>query len=80
LKATGIKLGPLVATSRNRRLVTISFKSGSLDESMTITVSVPDDGEQEDIYDLGFARARDIARHFCELPFEFRSERAHRRH
>jgi hypothetical protein len=33
------------------------MKLGSLDESVTITVCVPDDGEQEDIYDLAFARA-----------------------
>jgi hypothetical protein len=56
------------------------MKLGSLDETMTITVSVPDDSEQEDIYDLAFARARDIARHFSELPFEFRAEKVHRRH
>jgi hypothetical protein len=78
LRAPCVKLGPLT-TSHNKRLVTVSMKLGSLDESMTITVSVPDDGEQEEIYDLAFARARDIARHFCELPFEFRPERTHRR-
>jgi hypothetical protein len=75
LNAAYLKLGPLVATSHSKRLVTISMKLGSLDQSMTITVSVPNDGEEDDIYDLSFARARDIARYFCELPFEIRSER-----
>jgi hypothetical protein len=35
------------------------MKLGSLDESVTITVSVPDDGEQEDIYDLACSRHRE---------------------
>jgi hypothetical protein len=77
VKAACLKLGSLVATSHSKRLVTISMKLGSIDESMTITVSVPNDGEEDDIYDLSFARARDIARHFCELPFEIRSEKTH---
>jgi hypothetical protein len=55
------------------------MKLGSFEESMTITVSVPDDGEECDIYELGLARARDIARHFCELPFAFGSDKAHPR-
>jgi hypothetical protein len=37
---------------------------------MTITVSVPNDGDEQDVYALSFARARDFARHFLELPFE----------
>jgi hypothetical protein len=76
VKAARAELGPLVAISHNKRLVTISIELASFDESMTITVSVPGDGEVEDVYDLGLARARDIARHFCESP----PEKAHRRH
>jgi hypothetical protein len=64
----------------NKRLVAISIEVGSLVESMMITVSVPNDRGGEDVYNLAFARARDIARHFCELPFGFPSEKAHRRH
>jgi hypothetical protein len=41
VKAACLKLGSLVATSHSKRLVTISMKLGSIDESMTITVSVP---------------------------------------
>ena len=74
LKATCVELGP-ITTSHNKRLMTVSMKLGTLGESMTITVSVPNDGEQDDICALGFARARYIARHFCELPFEFRSDK-----
>jgi hypothetical protein len=73
-----VELAP--ATRRNKRLVTVSMKLWSLEGSMTIIVSVPDDGEECDLYELGLARARDIARHFCELPFAFRSDKAHRRH
>jgi hypothetical protein len=49
VKAARVKLGPLVATSHNKRLVTISIELESFDESMTITVSVPGDSEVEDL-------------------------------
>ena len=68
MMASPITFGPSVATSRNKRLVTISLQLGSPEESMTITVSVPNDGREEDVYALGLARARDFARHFLELP------------
>jgi hypothetical protein len=68
--AKHITFGRPVATGRNKRLVTLCLQLGTPEESMTITVSVPNDGIEADIYALGFARARDFARHFLELPFE----------
>ena len=68
--AKHITFGPQIATSRNKRLVTMCLQLGGPGESMTITVNVPNDGIEEDVYALGFARARDFARHFLELPFE----------
>ena len=68
--AKPISFAPPVPISRNKRVVTISLQLGSREESMTITVSVPNDGDEQDVYALSFARARDFARHFLELPFE----------
>jgi uncharacterized membrane protein len=48
----------------------MSFGLESPEESMTITVSVQNDGREQDVYALSLARARDFARHFLELPFE----------
>jgi hypothetical protein len=37
---------------------------------MTVTVSVPNDGDEQDVRALSFPRARDFARHFLEVPCE----------
>jgi len=47
LMAKAITFGSSVVTSRNKRLVTISLQLESPEESMTITVSVPNDGKEE---------------------------------
>jgi hypothetical protein len=60
--------------------VTISLQLGNREESMTITVSVPNDVDEQDVYALSFARARDFARHFLELPFDFPQRKAHVEH
>jgi uncharacterized membrane protein len=80
LMAKAITFGSSVVTSRNKRLVTISLQLESPEESMTITVSVPNDGKEQDLYALSFARARDFARHFLELPFECPQGKAYRAH
>jgi hypothetical protein len=69
-----------IAASRDKRLVTMSLALERPGESMTITVSVQNDGREQDVYALSLARARDFARHFLELPFECPSGRACRAH
>jgi hypothetical protein len=66
--------------SPNKRVVTLSLQVGSPEESMTITVSVPNDGGEQDVQALSFARARDFARHFLELPFEGPQGKAQHKH
>jgi uncharacterized membrane protein len=80
LMAKHISFTPPVAASRDKRLVTMSLGLESPGESMTITVSVQNDGREQDVYALSLARARDFARHFLELPFECPSGKAYRAH
>ena len=68
--AKHMRFTPSVAANRDKRLVTMSLSLERPEESMTITVSVENDGREQDVYKLGLARARDFARHFLELPFE----------
>ena len=75
-----ISFAPPVPISRNKRVVTISLQLGSREESITITVSVPNDGDEQDVYALSFARARDFARHFLELPFKCPLGKAQHKH
>jgi hypothetical protein len=80
MMAKHISFARSVAISRNKRVVTISLQLGSPEESMTITVSVPNDGEEQNVHALSFARAQDFARHFLELPFERPQGKAHHKH
>ena len=47
---------------------------------MTITVNVPNDWREEDVYAVSPARAQDFARHFLELPFECPQRKTQRAH
>jgi hypothetical protein len=78
--AKHISFAPSVPISRNKRVVTISIQLESPGEAMTITVCVPNDGEEHDVHAHSFARARDFARHFLELPFECPQRKAHHEH
>jgi hypothetical protein len=75
--AKHISFAPSAPVSRNKRVVTISLQHGNREETMTITVSVPNDGDEQDVYALSLARARDFARHFLEFPFECPQRKAH---
>ena len=58
---------------RGKRLVTVCAELGSPNEFMTITVAVPNNGEDGDIRACGIARAKDFARQFCDVsPLSFR--------
>jgi hypothetical protein len=78
--AKRISFAPSVPISRNKRVVTISLQIGSPEEAMTITLCVPNDAEERDVHALSSARARDFARHFLELPFDFPQRKAYREH
>jgi hypothetical protein len=80
LMAKPIPLGPSVATSRDKRLVTIFLQLGNPEECMTITVRLPNDWREEDVYIFRPARAQDFARHFLELPFECPQRKTKRAH
>jgi hypothetical protein len=67
LMAKPILLGPSVAISCDKRLVTIVLQLGNPEASMTITVEVP---REESVYTFRSARVQDLARHFLELPCE----------
>ena len=53
-----------------KRLVTVCAELGSPNEYMTITVAVPNNGNDSDVCECGIARAKDLARHFAEMPLE----------
>jgi hypothetical protein len=70
VKATHVKLGPGGTNGRGKRLLTVCVELGNPNEFMTITVSVSNDGREQEVSERGIARAQDFARHFCELPLD----------
>jgi hypothetical protein len=68
MKITSVEVGCVAASGRERRVVTVRAKIGQPQESLRITVVVPDDGDEEVARQYGVARARDIARQFAALP------------
>jgi len=66
MKITHAKLSSPIG-GRGKRLVTVCAELGSPNEYMTITVTVPNDGTEQDIRENGIAKARDYARQFSEV-------------
>lgn len=50
-----------------KRLVTVCAELGSPNEYMTITVAVPNNGNDSDVRESGIARAREFARQFGDV-------------
>ena len=67
MKITSVDVGCVAASGRERRVVTVRAKVGPAQESLRITVIVPDEGDDTSARELGVARAKDIARQFGTL-------------
>jgi hypothetical protein len=52
---------------RGKRLVTVRVDLGDRHESMTMSVVVPNEGDESTVREFGIARAKDFARRFAEL-------------
>jgi hypothetical protein len=65
MRITSVDVGCVTACGREKRVVTVRLKLGQPQESMRITVVVPDDGDTTSARAFGIARAKDCARHFA---------------
>jgi hypothetical protein len=69
VKITHTKLDQHVRpTSHGTRGVTICAELDGPREFMTITVSVPNRGSEEEVCERGVARAREFAKGFADVP------------
>jgi hypothetical protein len=55
-------------SDRGKRLVTVRVDLGDRHESVTMSVVVPNEGDDSAIREFGIARAKYFARRFSELP------------
>jgi hypothetical protein len=68
VKVISIDTGYAYRSGRGKRTVTVRVGIGSSpDETMRITVVVPEHGDEEFARKVGLARARDFARRFSDL-------------
>jgi hypothetical protein len=65
-KITSVDVGSVAASGREKRAVTVRAQIGQRQETLRITVVVPDEGD--DAREYGVARAKDLARQFGALP------------
>jgi hypothetical protein len=65
MKITSVELGTIAAAGREKRVVTVRVKLAQPQESMRITVVVPEDSDDTSAREYGVARAMDAARQFC---------------
>jgi hypothetical protein len=65
MKITSVDLGRSAAAGREKRVVTVRVKLAQPQESMRITVVVPEESEEKLALEYGMARAIDAARQFC---------------
>ena len=68
MKITHVKIAPCLTNNRGKRVVTICSELDGPSEFMTITVSVPSCGSDEQICQSAIAKAKSSAMHFAELP------------
>jgi hypothetical protein len=68
VKVISVDIGHAYRSGRRKRTVTVRVALGSSpDETMRITVAVPEDADEELARELGLARASDFARRFSDL-------------
>jgi hypothetical protein len=66
MKITSVEVGAVSASGRDRRVVIFRVKLGQPQESMRITVVVPEESDEKSAREYGVARAKDFARQFAE--------------
>ena len=64
MQITSVEVGRIASGRRDRRVVTVRVKLAQAEESMRITVIVPDEGDEQAARECGIARAKDAARQF----------------
>jgi hypothetical protein len=68
MRVISVDTGYAYRAGRHKRTVTVRVAlGGSPDETMRITVVVPEDGDEAVAREIGLARARDFARRFSDL-------------
>jgi hypothetical protein len=68
VKITSVEVGRADAAGRENRFVTVRVqRKRRSQETMRITVVVPDDGDERWAREFGLARAKDFARGFIDL-------------
>ena len=66
-KITSVDVGSVAASGREKRAVTVRAQIGQRQETLRITVVVPDEGDDALAREYGVARAKDLARQFGTL-------------
>jgi hypothetical protein len=64
MKITSVQSGRVAAGRHDKRVVTVRVKLAQAEESMRITVVVPEEADEEAAWEYGIARAKDAARQF----------------
>jgi hypothetical protein len=66
MKIASVEVGRVAAAGREKRVVTVRVKLDQPQESMRITVVVPEseEGHENSAREYGLARAKDVARKF----------------
>jgi hypothetical protein len=68
MKITSVEVGRAIAAGREKRVVTVRVQRKSRpQETMRITVVVPEDSDERLAREFGLARAKDFARRFIDL-------------
>jgi hypothetical protein len=65
VRITSISVDPC---DRGKRLVTLRVDLGHPHETITLSVLVPNERDDNAVREFGIARAKDFARRFAELP------------
>lgn len=66
MKIMSVEVGRVAAAGRDKRVVTVRVKLDQAQESMRITVVVPEISDDNLAREIGIARARDAARQFSQ--------------
>jgi hypothetical protein len=67
MQITSVEVGCVTAAGREKRVVTVRVKLGQPQESLRITVVVPEASDIPSARECGIARAKDFARQFASL-------------
>jgi hypothetical protein len=68
MRIISVDVGSATASGREKRVVTVRVKLAQPQESMRITLVVPEEGDAKSAREYGIARALDAARQFlCAL-------------